>query len=118
MVANNELPSSTCIGPGEALDTEGKGREYGVYLLFLYLSRSFGDKVVKWIWDATVTHDSLEAINSVIPGGFEARWPEFALFLWNRDPVDKFNAWDTFSNGAVGSVSPAIPNMFAIVRRS
>lgn len=73
---------------------DANDHEYGAYLFFLYLSRTFGDSIVKTIWDATETHDAVNAVDSAIPGGFKERWPEFAIDVWNHAPLDKFNQWD------------------------
>src|ERR1043166_3049873 len=68
--------------------------QYGGYLFFLYLSRTFGDSIIKDIWDATESNDAVHAVDSVIPGGFKERWPEFAAFAWNHAPLDMLNQFD------------------------
>jgi len=82
--------------PDKSLTLEKKGQyhEYGGYLFFLYLSRTYGDSIIKTIWDATESHDAVTAVDSSIPGGFKERWPEFAADAWNHAPLDKFNQWD------------------------
>jgi len=73
------------------------GHEYGAYLFFLYLSRTYGDSIISDIWNATESHNEIDAVDSVIPGGFKERWPDFAVDAWNEAPNDKFNQWDQIS---------------------
>jgi hypothetical protein len=81
--------------PDLSLTYKKNYHEYGGYLFFLYLSRTYGDSIIKTIWDATESHDdAASAVDSAIPGGFKERWPEFAADAWNHAPLDKFNQWD------------------------
>ncbi|MFN2442187.1 MAG: DUF6055 domain-containing protein, partial [Thermoanaerobaculia bacterium] len=84
----------------ESLTTEDDEHEYGAYLFFQYLSRSYENSIIKQIWHATIAHDAVSAVDTAIPGGFKERWPEFARAAWNRDPTAKFREWDLLSDGA------------------
>jgi hypothetical protein len=68
--------------------------KYEDYLFFFYLARASQADVNRRIWDNVERTDSLHAIDSVIPGHFKERWPEFALYCWNHPGVDKFREWD------------------------
>ncbi|HUJ16187.1 MAG TPA: DUF6055 domain-containing protein [Thermoanaerobaculia bacterium] len=89
--------------------------EYGAYLFFLYLSRKYGDSIIRNIWDATADHDAASAVDSAIPGGFKERWPEFALDAWNHAPQDVFNQWDeiTLTPAEEAGRMAAAPDLYA-----
>jgi hypothetical protein len=104
------LEMATCYteSPELALDSRAKGyckqgadinRDYGSYLFFQFLSRTYGPATVKAVLQATTTEStSLGAVNSAIPGGFATQWPKFAKTLWNQAPIDakpaSFKMWD------------------------
>lgn len=76
------------------LDHHDDFHEYGTWLFFHDLARHAGTSIIGDIYDARASEaDSLRAIDSVIPGGFAARWPEFARHAWNSDPVTSFREW-------------------------
>lgn len=80
---------------GDANRTNG----YCDYVFLLYLARKFDNSVIKAIWDATESSNSLPAIANALTsrGGIKKIWPDFALAMWN-DPVarnqDDLNKWD------------------------
>jgi hypothetical protein len=85
-----------------ALQPGVNGYEDYVYLQFLDLR--LGPQVMRAIWDATPTHDSLAAINEATKaaGGFETLWPEFALVAWNdwhNGFLDDLYVWDRLEPG-------------------
>jgi hypothetical protein len=86
--------------PETPLDTRNDRHEYGAYLFFYYLTEKFGSPVVRSIWDNVASNNSLEAIDKAIDGGFDERWPEFAVNNWNRPPVDDYKTWDQLDAGA------------------
>jgi hypothetical protein len=52
---------------------------------------------------------SVAAVESAIPGGFEARWPDFALHCWDQDDLDEFKQWDNLTPGLDrGSAEPFV----------
>ena len=78
------------------------GYEDYVYLQFLDIR--LGPQVIRAIWEATPTHDSLAAINEATKsaGGFEKLWPEFALVAWNdwqNGFLDDLYRWDRLEPG-------------------
>ncbi|MCY1022917.1 Ig-like domain-containing protein [Pyxidicoccus sp. MSG2] len=83
-------------------------RDYGAYLWFQYIANTLGPSTVKSILAATQSVDTgVEAIDNVVPGGFQKHWPLFGKMLWNQAPVDtkaaSFTTWDTL-NEVVKSV--------------
>jgi CARDB len=84
------------------LETESppNKRPYGAYLLPFYMVRKGNLAAVPQIWTNTLTNNSLDAVDKVLSGGFKDAWPEFALYNWNRGPVDFYNTWDSMSVGA------------------
>jgi hypothetical protein len=77
------------------LETVDKHRQYGAYLFFFYLHRQFGQpEMVRTMWENASNANSLAAVNAAIPGGFQARWPEFARLNYNNPPVDHYQRWD------------------------
>ena len=67
---------------------------YDEYLFFFYVARAFTPVVNEEIWSNVDRMSSVQAIDAGIPGGFAARWPEFALYCWNQPDVDQFKQWD------------------------
>lgn len=77
-------------------------RDYGAYLWFQYVANTLGPSTVKSILAATQSVDTgVEAIDNVVPGGFQKHWPLFGKMLWNQAPVDSkpasFFTWDTLN---------------------
>lgn len=84
---------------GHCSRSSNVNRYYGAYLFFQFLANSAGAGVVKASIEATTTFvTGLEAVNASIPGGFEQQWPQFAVRLYNDDPINKqadsFKSWD------------------------
>ena len=78
-----------------SLEFTNDAHEYGAYLFFFYLTHRGGDNdLVRRAWAYTEGNDSLEAVNKAIPGGYEAVWPEFAVYNWNASPYDQYTRWD------------------------
>lgn len=92
---------SFLISPDWPLETLGEQHEYGAYLWPFYLARSFKPELIRAIWDATASKDSLAAIDGAIPGGFLAQWPEFVKLNLNQEPVDKYKQWDGLPNSVL-----------------
>ena len=82
-------------------DTTGI-REYGAYLWPFYLSHytgSYHPELIAQILAATenaANGDLYQVINDRITGGWEQRWPEFALLNLNLPPNNRYEAWDNF----------------------
>ena len=83
-----------------SLESVGESHEYGAYLWPFYLARSYQPELIRTIWEATESKDSLAAIDGAIPGGLRQQWPEFAKFNLNRVPVDIYTVWDGLAPGA------------------
>lgn len=87
--------------PLETVDSgQFDGRHYGTNLWAFFLETKVGAGTVRATWEAMASRGSLEAINSVIPGGFAAQWPEFAKLNWNQPPVDQYRQLDGLQAGA------------------
>lgn len=80
--------------PEWPLESLGEQHEYGAYLWPFYLARSFQPGIIRTIWDATGSKDSLAAIDGAIPGGFLEQWPVFSRLNLNQAPVDNYLQWD------------------------
>ena len=78
-----------------SLELKDDRHEYGAFLFLFFLSHHYSDSVIKTIWDGTQTTNSLDAINSAIPGGFDAAWPLFAQYNWDVPPFDFYKQWDS-----------------------
>jgi hypothetical protein len=74
---------------------------YSEYLFFFYVARKFNPAVNAQIWNNVAGMDSTAAIESAIPGGFQARWPDFALACWNDDGHEDFKQWDSLTGGLI-----------------
>lgn len=80
-------------------------RPYGSYLFPFFLTENYGDNsIIPAIHERMQFEDSLAAINSVVPGGFEETWHEFVAHAWNPtwSPLNKFREWDSFTGRARG----------------
>ncbi|QSQ22401.1 hypothetical protein JY651_46035 [Pyxidicoccus parkwayensis] len=80
----------------------GAERDYGAYLWFQYVANTLGPSTVKSILAATQSVDTgVEAIDNIVPGGFQKHWPLFGKMLWNDAPVDSkpasFTTWDALN---------------------
>ncbi len=69
----------------QATDSE---HEYGAYLWPYFHSQLAGAQVVRAIWENCRMFSSLFAVNIATPGGFAEQFRRFALFNYNREPVD------------------------------
>jgi hypothetical protein len=79
----------------EAKQKKHDPRTYGAYLFFFYLERKLGQpELIRKLWERASFADSLAALDSVIPGGFAARWSEFARLNYNNPPILDYEAWD------------------------
>lgn len=88
--------------PGYPLDLLNDCHEYGAYLFFQYLARSYAPSYIPAVWQAAAGEDSLGAINSAVAsaGGLAEVWPDFALAAYNVDPSKRFQQWDGLFFGA------------------
>ncbi|NPC75853.1 hypothetical protein HPP05_39550 [Corallococcus exiguus] len=94
---------SQATGHCTSIGVRGAGHDYGAYLFFQYLERKYGPAVVvAALTKLTTETSSLTAVDSVIPGGFEKVWPEFAKTLWNATPIktrsESFKSWDNLDD--------------------
>jgi hypothetical protein len=80
--------------------TNGQNREYGAYLFPFFLAQRFSPQLIRDIWDTMHNKDSLDAIDSVIIGGFKEQWLEFVRLNWNKGPVKEYQNWDQFLKSA------------------
>ena len=92
--------------PLEAAGAAAEYRDYGAYLFPFFLAnksgRQSGAGLVAAVWANTEKLEmksGLHAVNAAI-GGFNEVWPEFALYNWNRSPVDDYKKWDGLAGSA------------------
>ena len=99
---DNGAPKLFLDSVDQPLETESPPdkRPYGAYLLPFYMVRKGNLAAVPQIWTNTLTNNSLDSVDKVLSGGFKDAWPEFALYNWNRGPVDFYDSWDSMSVGA------------------
>jgi hypothetical protein len=74
---------------------------YGTWVFPYYLTKKYGNPVIRRIEEAGETYPADEHVNKAIPGGFRERFPEFALYAWNQAPLPRtdkikrsFRLWD------------------------
>jgi hypothetical protein len=96
----HRLASALLDGADQPLDTDTDPHVYGAYLWPFYLDQGFTPQWIRQIFEATEHMDSLAAIDSVIGGGFQERWPEFVRRNWNQVPLDQYKQWDRLEAGA------------------
>ena len=83
------------------LEQGGLDRQYGAYVFFFFLTRALGDPgLIATIWQDGESRDSLEAVNTAIPGGFASAWSDFAIRNWNEPPEDSYRRWDALTKKA------------------
>ena len=93
--------------PGVSLNDIKAAHHYGAYLFPFYLSHVSTPDVVRSMWVMAESTDTvLEAVDTVIEGGFKQQWPEFARYNWNRPPQDDYSSWDLIARGVT---APEIP---------
>jgi hypothetical protein len=80
----------------------GYAHQYGAYLLPLFQQLQTGKPdFVRTSWEQFEHFtNSLAAINSLLPGGFNKQWPEFTLHNVNQPPVDTYWKTDKLPNQA------------------
>ena len=77
--------------------TQLKEGMYGTWTFFKYLVEMHGSDIIRSIYVAMQEKGALDAIDSVILGGFKKQWPSYSVYEWNQDPLaDGFFAWDDF----------------------
>lgn len=81
---------------------------YEDYVFLQFVARTYGSGRVGAIWAATESHDSLEAIDSAVPGGLDAVWPAFSAAAWNQPGQVSFQVWDGLSDGIGAGTRPTI----------
>lgn len=86
--------------PDQQADTfPNNGFGYELWVFDLYLTEKFGDHLIPQIYDQFQHEDELTALNSVIPGGFADRLPDFTKYGWNEEPApDGFRKWDRLTD--------------------
>ena len=105
--------SSLLDVPEQPLDLSNDPHWYGAYLLpfFVYRKTRSAD-FVRASWENCASQPALEALDQALPGGFEAVWPEFVKYNWNRDPVENYKTWDglTATAAEAGGTLGALPD--------
>ncbi|HSV69893.1 MAG TPA: hypothetical protein VLI72_07260 [Methylibium sp.] len=98
---------------GACASSTSRTRDYGAYLLYQYIGRTYGNTKVRELLAATTTlADALAAIDAHVAGGLKLLWPRYARALWNQVPVTgirgpAFRDWD--GQPAVPALAPDHP---------
>jgi hypothetical protein len=79
---------------------------YGTWVFPYYLTKKYKDpKIIRRIEEAGESFPADAHVDHAIPGGFRERFPEFALYAWNRAPIPRtdkikrsFRQWDGIAN--------------------
>ncbi|MGH2736451.1 MAG: CARDB domain-containing protein [Actinomycetota bacterium] len=87
------------VNPIEEQLAFGGENGYEDYLFLLHVARKFGPQHIKAIWDGVIASNSIDAVDDAIPGGWKERWPDFALWAWNRTGVDFLEQLDAIPWG-------------------
>lgn len=102
----HSVTRSVFADPLLPLETEDGKHEYGAYLFFFFLHRyQSNPTIVREIWEQAMMPNSLDVIDIATDGGFRKKWPLFALYNYNADPVDTYWQWDRMFDGADAQVS-------------
>lgn len=85
-----------------SLDSREGRREYGAYLFPWHMARIGGVSYIRDAWTNFATQHVLEGLNSTMAttGGFDEQLPKYALYNWNRAPVDDYKTSDKVTKGA------------------
>jgi hypothetical protein len=85
---------------------------YELWPFDLYLTEKFGTDLMPAMYQAFGHEDELTAMNSVLPGGFAKRLPDFAKYGWNQVPVKGgFRSWDRFAATPWRKYLQAVPTL-------
>jgi hypothetical protein len=85
--------------------------KYGTYIFFLYLTRTYGNSIIKTLWETVALYaDQLEVVDKVLAekGGLEKVWPRFALALVNQGKFDQLREWDAITRAATPDVTEIV----------
>jgi hypothetical protein len=81
----------------------------GRYLWPFFMARQLNNSdLIRKLWERNQDFNSLEAVNGVIPQGWEKHWPDFALNNWNKLPVDAYQQQDNLEKAAKASLDTKI----------
>lgn len=81
----------------------------GRYLWPFFMARQLNRaELVRELWEKNQDFNSLEAVNGVIPSGWETQWPVFALNNWNKQPVDVYQKQDSLEKAAKANLEEKI----------
>jgi hypothetical protein len=71
---------------------------YSLWAFDLFMSKTLHDSAIPTIYDKFQSMGPLDAVDSVLPGGFQRQWPLFTRYGWNRPPgPPSFTRWDEFT---------------------
>jgi hypothetical protein len=83
--------------PEVSLEGGANLHRYGAYLFPFFLTKEGKASFIN-SWEAFATMDSLDGVNSVLPGGFEGVWADFLVANWNQDDWDDYLDLDGLSD--------------------
>lgn len=89
------------------------GHAYSAYLFPFFMAMAIKDKpadtdFARRVFSNARSGPSLEAVDRAA-GGFDTIWPQFALYNWNRDPVNDYEKNDHITLGANSLDFPSWP---------
>ena len=95
------------------LDSISGNFKYGAVVWPMYLSKKYGDGIIKNIWEyiAQTGHTTLSTLEPVIPGGLEAAYSEFSV--WNLFTGSKANTNAFYSEGNLFGYTVSIDSTFS-----
>ncbi len=72
---------------------------YDTWPFYLYLTKTFGDDMIRRIYQGNATRSAYDSIDNAIDGGFNKQWPEYTTAEWNQLPNHSdFREWDDFND--------------------
>ncbi len=93
--------------PDIALSSVSGNHEYGAYLYWFFLTEQPGgnDSIIPGVWELAESQGSLEAANSISPGGFTETFREFAAANWNRATFNQNSPYDVYDNDGLAEMA-------------
>ncbi len=91
-------PNGYCRSGAPCVAANDDRKMYGAYLYFQFLTQKAGLTAVgQFFTNAASSPDPLNALDSTLGGALRSSWQDFALAVWNQEPLDPaqwFPGWD------------------------
>jgi hypothetical protein len=93
--------------PDIALSSVSGNHEYGAYLYWFFLTEQPGgsDSIIPGVWELAESQSSLDATNSISPGGFLETFREFASANWNRAAFNQNSPYDVYASDGLADAA-------------